>query len=170
MEDIVILSGTNLGEKTENLSLALRLMIANLGDVVRTSPVYQSTASGFEAPDFLNQLLVFRIDKKWNPYMLLSLLQEIERKMGRKEKTVNKQYHSRIIDLDILYYGEWQLISPTLCIPHPQTMERPFVGQMLAEIMPDFIPPGQTHSIRYLVENRLLNRTETGGEIVRKIQ
>ncbi len=167
MKEVVILAGTNLGAKRENLSRALRMMTEELGEPVRTSPVYQTTAGGFDAPDFFNQLLVFPLNENIDPYTLLSLLQEIERKMGRKEKTVNKQYHSRIIDLDILYYGDWILISPGLRIPHPQILERAFAGQMLADMMPAFVPPGQSHSIRYLVEHRSGNM-ESGGEIVRK--
>ena len=55
--------------------------------------------------------------------------------MGRRHKSVNRQYHDRIIDIDILLYDDWQVDEPDLQIPHPLMFQRDFVMNPLREIL-----------------------------------
>ena len=78
-------------------------------------------------------------NKEWNLHKAIELLdvtQYIERKMGRKEKSVGGAYHDRIIDIDILLYDSLAISSDTLTVPHPLMKERKFVMVPLREILP----------------------------------
>ena len=65
---------------------------------------------------------------------MLQLTQQIERAMGRRRKSVNRQYHDRVIDIDILLYDDLIVDEPDLKIPHPLMHEREFVMKPLEEI------------------------------------
>ena len=69
---------------------------------------------------------------------LLKATQAIEREMGRTEKSVNGTYHDRIIDIDILLYGDLRINYPNLIIPHPLMHERDFVLIPLKEVLPEW--------------------------------
>ena len=66
---------------------------------------------------------------------VLSTTQEIERQMGRTQKSVGGVYHDRIIDIDILLYDNLHMQSEELTLPHPHIGERPFVYEPLNEIL-----------------------------------
>ena len=63
--------------------------------------------------------------------------------MGRQHKTTNGHYTDRIIDIDILLYGNFTIDTPDLKIPHPLILKRPFVYEPLQEIAPDIITAGK---------------------------
>lgn len=69
------------------------------------------------------------------PRQLLEATQKVEQEMGRKLKSVNGEYHDRIIDIDILLYDDLHIDQPDLKIPHPLMEERDFVMVPLREIM-----------------------------------
>ena len=69
------------------------------------------------------------------PRQLLEATQKVEQEMGRKLKSVNGEYHDRIIDIDILLYDDLRIDQPDLKIPHPLMEERDFVMVPLREIM-----------------------------------
>lgn len=69
------------------------------------------------------------------PHAVLEATQAIECEMGRKVKSVNGQYHDRIIDIDILLYDDIKIDEPDLKIPHPLMHERDFVMKPLREIL-----------------------------------
>ena len=72
------------------------------------------------------------------PRQLLDVLQGIEKQMGRTLKSVNGEYHDRIIDIDILLYDDLKIDEPDLKIPHPLMEEREFVMVPLREILCDY--------------------------------
>ncbi|MFW6201224.1 MAG: 2-amino-4-hydroxy-6-hydroxymethyldihydropteridine diphosphokinase [Gemmatimonadota bacterium] len=124
--------GTNRGERGENLRRAL----ARLRRVVAIdalSSVYRSEPVGHRRQaDFWN--MVVRADTDLDPEPLLERLKGIERAMGRRATFPNAP---RVIDLDILLYGDGVVRTPTLEVPHPRMLERGFVLRPLAELDPD---------------------------------
>ncbi len=127
--------GTNLGDKSMNINRCLHLLGEKAGTVVRCSHNMESPAWGFRSRNtFLN--MVVCIDTTLSPYQLLSTTQQIEKEMGRTDKTANGVYHDRLIDIDILLYEDYHISSPELTIPHPFISQRAFVYIPLKEILP----------------------------------
>ena len=133
--DLVLLLGTNLGDRGENIRHALEALDkAFSGRRVKLSDIIETEACGFDGPPFLNAVVVYRSARK--PENILKVCKRIERSMGRKDAPEyapdgSRIYHDRIIDIDILFYGEHSLSTPDLTIPHPQVYSRPFVGKLL---------------------------------------
>jgi 2-amino-4-hydroxy-6-hydroxymethyldihydropteridine diphosphokinase len=125
--------GTNLGNRKENIKLAVKKVYA-LKDtrVLKESKVMESLPVGGPAGQrrYLNAAL--KIDTQLPALALLRQLKEIESQMGRK-KTM--RFGPRIIDLDILLYADKVIKSKKLTIPHPRMFERDFVVKPLKEIL-----------------------------------
>lgn len=141
MVKVYIGLGTNLGDREENLAQA-RDLIAAIPDsrILGMSSIYQTEPWGkTDQPDFLNQVLVFETDLL--PTDLLHALQDVEISMGRVR---NEKWGPRIIDLDILLYGDQIINESYLTIPHPFLTERSFVIIPLLEIDPALkLPDGR---------------------------
>ena len=136
--ELYLLLGTNLGDREANIKRALELLDdAFCGRRLRVSPVIETAACGFDGPAFLNAVVVYRSGR--NPLTVLKICKRIERSMGRTDPPEydaggGRIYHDRIIDIDILLYGDITLDSPVLTIPHPQTKSRPFVKDLLSMV------------------------------------
>lgn len=131
--------GTNLGDKEQNLLDAISRIGETVGTVVRQSSFLATEPWGFESANgFLNAAIC--VQTSLSPRKLLAATQQIEREMGRTEKSVNAIYHDRIIDIDILLYDDLHIMTSTLTIPHPLMSQRDFVMIPLKEILAD---PGQ---------------------------
>ena len=132
--------GTNLGDREANLQEALRLLNERVGEQLVCSSMYRSAPLGFESDnEFANIVVAYQTS--YSPEDLLRITQEIEREMGRTQKSVNGVYHDRIIDIDLLKAfetvgllgerlearGEILRNSSTLTLPHPRMHERDFV-------------------------------------------
>lgn len=121
--------GTNLGDRRANLVAALAAL-AQLGVIEAVSNVYESEPVGYtEQPWFWN--LVARLRTPLPPRELRSELAAAEHRLGKKTSFRNGP---RVIDLDVLLYGDEQIAEPDLEIPHPRMMERAFVLRPLAEL------------------------------------
>jgi 2-amino-4-hydroxy-6-hydroxymethyldihydropteridine diphosphokinase len=128
--------GSNLGDRLANLQQALRCLPPAV-EVEARSSVYETPPWGYlEQPPFYNQ--VVRAATDLSPKDLLVYLKQIERGMGRIETIRNGP---RLIDIDILFYDDLEIDSPTLGIPHPRMEGRAFVWVPLAEIAPTLIHP-----------------------------
>ena len=139
--------GTNLGDKEHNLVSAITEIGRRIGPVRAQSAFLATEPWGFESENtFLNAAI--RVETELSPHALLKVTQQIERDMGRTQKstvncqlsTVNCQlstvnYHDRIIDIDILLYDDLHINTPKLTIPHPLMYERDFVLIPLKEIL-----------------------------------
>jgi 2-amino-4-hydroxy-6-hydroxymethyldihydropteridine diphosphokinase len=138
-EKLLVLSlGSNLGDRAVNLREALSLIEESIGQIASISSVYETAPWGYESENgFLNQCLAVWSEK--NPGYLLEQIKAIEANLGRKRGTAG--YADRIIDIDILFYGDTVLSRPDLRIPHEKIQERRFSLVPLAEILPDFIHP-----------------------------
>lgn len=126
--------GTNLGDKRKNITEAIKNIGELVGDVVRQSALYETEPWGFRSDNrFVNAAVC--VDTQLSPRRLLEVTQRIEMEMGRTLKSAGGEYHDRIIDIDILLYGDLHIDEPDLKIPHPLMHERDFVMTPLNEIM-----------------------------------
>lgn len=126
--------GTNIGEKQTNMQKALAEIKRQIGEITSLSSFYETEPVGFESENaFLNA--VCRVETILSPYEILAVTQRIERALGRTRKSINGQYHDRIIDIDILLYDNIRIDTPELTIPHPLMETRDFVMIPLKEIL-----------------------------------
>ena len=135
---LYVLLGGNLGDKRKIFSEALINLQNLVGDITAQSAVYETEPWGFESTDlFWNQVL--EIATSLTPEEVLQKTQQTELELGRIRKS--SQYDSRIIDIDILFYGEEIIELPDLIVPHPRIQERKFALIPLNEIAPDLKHP-----------------------------
>jgi 2-amino-4-hydroxy-6-hydroxymethyldihydropteridine diphosphokinase len=128
--------GSNLGDRQANLRGAVEAL-ANFMAVEAISPLYQTAPWGMEAqPDFLNLCLVAATSLE--PISLLTAVKKIETQLGRQPAA---RWGPRLIDIDILFYGDLVLSREGLTIPHPQLHQRAFVLAPLADLTPDLRHP-----------------------------
>lgn len=143
--------GTNLGNKRENLTRAIESLSLALGKCVAVSRFIGTAPWGFESDNsFLNCAVAFDTDIA--PLELLDITESIERKLGRTQKSHDGHYSDRIIDIDILLYGDDIIESDRLTIPHPLMHKRDFVLEPLAGIAPETQHPVLHKSIEQLLE------------------
>lgn len=127
--------GSNLGNRQDNLDQALKLLGQRM-QIGKISAIYDTAPIGnVNQPHFLN--LACEVRTRLTPEGLLALAKGIEGKMGRR----GKSGEPRVIDVDILLYGDQVVKLPELEIPHPKMGERQFVMVPLAEIAPDAVHP-----------------------------
>ena len=127
---LFIATGTNLGERTENLKEA-KVKLQKYFQLIAESRIYESPAVDYEnQPDFYNQVLEFQLPNE-NPEEIMQLLLEIEKEMGRNRHIPKGP---RLIDLDILFWDLDELKSSTLEVPHPRLFKRSFVVLPLSEL------------------------------------
>lgn len=136
MHTVYLSLGTNLGDKEANINRAIEKINDSVGTVLRTSSFIKTEPWGFDSSNtFLNAALC--VETNLSPGQLLNATQLIEREMGRTHKSVNRVYHDRLIDIDILLYDDISISTPALTIPHPLMQERDFVMIPLREIIED---------------------------------
>ena len=126
--------GSNLGDKEGNIREAISRIGELIGEVDRQSTLLATESWGFESDNtFVNAAI--RCTTSLSPFEILNITQNIERAMGRTLKSVDGQYHDRIIDIDILIYDDLHITTPQLTLPHPLMKERDFVMIPLKEIL-----------------------------------
>jgi len=125
--------GSNLGNRRKNIKLAVKLIMA-LQDtkIIKASKLFASSPCGGPAGqlDYLNAAL--KISTNFSPLSLLKKLKKIESDLGRISTV---RFGPRIIDLDILFYGERMVRHKVLTIPHPRMFKRDFVLKPLIEVL-----------------------------------
>lgn len=134
MYHVYLSLGTNLGNRKRNIREAIEKIDEQIGVVKRQSTLYETKPWGYSSPnDFINAcVLVFT---PMAPRQVLEVTQRIEREMGRTLKSVDGEYHDRIIDIDILMIDDLVIDEPDLHVPHPLMEERDFVMKPLKEIL-----------------------------------
>jgi 2-amino-4-hydroxy-6-hydroxymethyldihydropteridine diphosphokinase len=146
MSKIYLGLGTNLGGTESNLEQALQLLSENI-TILKKSSRYETEPVGFkDQPWFLN--MVVEAETGLPPEDLLCFTQGIEKQMKRVKTIVNGP---RIIDIDILLYGDESVETENLVIPHPRMTQRAFVMVPLYEISPELIISGK--SIKDIMAN-----------------
>ena len=138
--------GTNLGDREQNLREALAVLSQKMV-ILKESSVYQTAPWGYlDQPAFLNQVIKAQTDL--SSLNLLGFLKETEKLLGRQ---ANFRYGPRLIDLDILFYGNRIIQTPRLQVPHPRLTQRAFVLIPLAEIAPELVHPQNKQTITQLL-------------------
>lgn len=126
--------GANLGDRKSNIKLAIKQISELIGPVVRQSALIETAPWGFNSANaFINAAVCS--ETSLSPREVLQATQDIERALGRTTKSIDGQYHDRLIDIDILLYDDLHVNEPDLVIPHPHMNERQFVMQPLSEII-----------------------------------
>ncbi|MFZ4543243.1 MAG: 2-amino-4-hydroxy-6-hydroxymethyldihydropteridine diphosphokinase [Saprospiraceae bacterium] len=137
VELIYLLLGSNVGNKIDNLKRAKLLIGERIGKIQRSSGFYETQAWGkTDQEDFVNQALEVR--SYHSPEQTLRTVLEIEKEMGRTRSIPNEP---RIIDIDILFYGNRVIKSRDLQVPHPRFHLRNFAMVPMMEVNGDFIHP-----------------------------
>ena len=126
--------GSNLGNKRENIRLAIEKIGKLVGEVVRQSAFYETEPWGFQSENMFVNAAV-KVKTTLTPMQLLRTTQRIERELGRTSKSKDGIYHDRPIDIDLLLYDDLHISTPTLTLPHPRMYERDFVMIPLREIL-----------------------------------
>ena len=148
MIKLYLLLGGNLGNKQQVFAEARTRLEKHVGPISVHSAIYETEPWGFESEDlFWNQAL--ELKTTLSPEEVLKQTQLIELELGRIRK--EKQYDSRIIDIDILFFGDQIIKTANLTVPHPRIQERKFALVPLCEIAADFIHPLFQKSIRELL-------------------
>ena len=155
-----MLFGSNMGDKNQLFADACLLINNRCGVITAVSSSYESEPWGFEASEwFLNRLIV--VDTDLNPEAMLRELLAIEAELGRVRHPEKEGYTSRTADLDILYYGQRVIVTPTLTVPHPRLHLRRFALMPLCEVAPELL-----HPVFQVTQRELLHRC-TDQSIVR---
>jgi len=137
MEELYLALGSNLGDREQNIATAISKLNEVFGAALVQSSVVRTQACGFDGPDFYNTVAKFLCRKE--PIEVLQLCKSIEREMGREDEIEfnnegERVYHNRIIDIDILKYGQYESKTDILTLPHPQIKTRPYILPLLMEI------------------------------------
>ena len=138
--------GSNLGNSQQNIIDAIQKINLEIGHLIAQSSIIASEPWGFERKNIFANAVI-SIQTSLDPYSLLHATQNIEKEMGRTEKS-ESGYADRIIDIDILLYDQQIIHQPTLYIPHPHITKRTFVYAPLLEIAPNIQLPGHDKMLK----------------------
>jgi 2-amino-4-hydroxy-6-hydroxymethyldihydropteridine diphosphokinase len=144
MRELIYLSlGSNLGNRVHHLKAAIRHVEEQVGSIMKESAYYESESWGFSSKNrFCNCCI--SVYTELEPMELLDRILDIEMDMGRDRKSASnsgEKYADRIIDIDILFYGDLSMKHPRLVLPHPSLADRRFVLVPLNEIAPQLRHP-----------------------------
>ncbi|CAN5866543.1 2-amino-4-hydroxy-6-hydroxymethyldihydropteridinediphosphokinase [soil metagenome] len=140
--------GSNLGDRAGNLLLAVRGLLEASMHVHRLSAIYETEPVGVaHADDYLNMVAEIQV-LNITPAQMLARMIRIEYLLGRRNKFENAP---RTVDLDLLFYGDNQINTPFLTLPHPRLHKRKFVLVPMAELTPHFVHPVFNKTIQELL-------------------
>ena len=140
METCHVLFGSNMGDKEKIFAEACRYINNRCGSISDVSSSFESEPWGFEADEwFLNRLIV--VETELEPEAMLRELLAIEAELGRVRHPEAIGYASRTADLDILYFGQRVIVTPSLTVPHPRLHLRRFALLPLCDVAPKLVHP-----------------------------
>lgn len=140
--------GSNKGDRKEVIDQALEA-IEDKMEIILKGAIYLTEAWGkLDQQDFYNQLIIVKTN--YNPYRLLNFLKEIEKSLGRKKV---EKWGPRIIDIDIVFYGQKIIYSPSLKIPHEFMHKRRFILEPLDDLKIEWFHPIIGQDIEGLLKN-----------------
>lgn len=156
---ILVALGANLGDPHSQLrdarvELEARFsssdLSSDLSSAMRASSIWCSRPLDCppDSPDFLNAVLAFPIAVAASAEVMLSMLQQFEQAFGRKGNLGRNE--PRTLDLDLLLFGDLMQSDPACMLPHPRALQRRFVLEPAAEVLPELIWPGTSSSVAAL--------------------
>jgi 2-amino-4-hydroxy-6-hydroxymethyldihydropteridine diphosphokinase len=158
MGEVFLGLGSNVGDREGNVRKALQILKKKMR-VLKVSSMYETEPMYVEDQKwFVN--CVAKLETDLRPRELLDYVKDTERTLGR-QRTI--KYGPRVIDLDILFYGNEVVRESDLHIPHPKIRERSFVLIPLVEIEPDFI-----HPIQHMTVLKLLSDLNSNKSVIKK--
>ena len=147
--------GSNMGDKEDVINQAIK-RIQKFCEVTKLSSLYVTEPVGYKNQEwFLN--CVVEVKTKLDPIKLLTVCTEVEQQLGRKTSVKNGP---RIIDIDILFYGDKVTKRDDLVIPHPRLHERLFVLQPMMDVNPGFVHPVLKKTIKELYDQVRIKNVE----------
>ena len=150
MQTVILLLGSNLGDRDKNLDITMSKLENKIGKILRQSSVYESEPWGMMSDvHFYNQCI--SLSTSLEPFAVLDCIHAIEQEMGRNRG--RGVYRDRIIDIDILFFGDLELNKRDLTIPHPRIRERRFALVPLLEIYPDILFPSTQEKIQTILDS-----------------
>ncbi len=153
--------GSNVGERAQNLERAVEALQQEQIQLIARSSVYETEPQEVaEQAWFLN--MVVECETRYFPLQLLSTLQKIEKELGRVRSGAVRR-GPRVIDIDILLFGNTVMNTPRLTIPHPRILVRRFVLAPLLEIAPELKHPETKEGLSSYL-------SKVAGQRMRKIQ
>jgi len=148
-QEIYVGLGSNLGDRLANIRKAIELMKEAGIEIIDEASIYETEPLGYKEQGwFLNSVVKARTEL--SPLRLWKRLERIEKSMGREREV---KWGPRIIDLDILFYGDKILNGRELRIPHPELHKRKFVLIPLEEIAPKLVHPVLKKTISELLRD-----------------
>lgn len=149
MEDVYLLLGSNLGDRKQYISEAVRRIAEQIGNVLNQSSLYETASWGrTDQPDFINQAI--RVQTSLSAVQVLNRALAIEAELGRERA---EKWGARVIDIDLLFFGDSVIRKPELTIPHPHLHERAFVLIPMSEIAGQLMHPILNQTIIELCNN-----------------
>ena len=149
MQLIYLSLGSNLGRREQNLERALVLIKERVGQPESLSRIYESEPWGYSSSsNFYNCCI--SLHSGLAPQPLMEDLLQIEHEMGRRRG--GRGYTDRVIDIDLLLYGNSCINTPGLTVPHPSMADRKFVLAPLAEIAAGVVHPVSGKAIQSMLE------------------
>jgi 2-amino-4-hydroxy-6-hydroxymethyldihydropteridine diphosphokinase len=158
----IISLGSNLSDSRLIIAEAMTRLQALSTSPLLKSSLWQTTPVDCPpgSPLFINAAVALTPLAEETPETFLDKLQALEKEFGRRPKRVTNE--PRLLDLDLIAFGQETRDTEKLTLPHPRAQERKFVLQPAAEVTPDFVLPGQTKSIK-----ELLGELKSNEQLVR---
>jgi 2-amino-4-hydroxy-6-hydroxymethyldihydropteridine diphosphokinase len=155
---VVVALGSNLLDPLVQILAAIDRLRSQFNTSFRASSVYRTAPISMQdaSEDFANAVVIFNTNRAAPE--LLATLQAMEADAGRPGQ--HGRNEARVLDLDIIAYGDFMLDSDELQIPHPRAHQRQFVMVPLAEICPDFRFVGRDQSLQELMAQASATRVE----------
>lgn len=142
-ERLAVALGSNVGDRLATLREACRRLGEDLLENAACSSIYETAPWGVEdQPAFLNAVVVG--DSDWKPPAVVNFLKSLERELGREP---GPRFGPRVIDLDLVAWGNHRWEGDGVKVPHPRWADRDFVIVPLKEVWPDWVPPGETSPV-----------------------
>lgn len=145
---LVLLLGTNLGNRIAYLEQAIIQLQKVFGNIIIKSSIYETAAWGkINQPNFLNQVVIHNTN--FSAHQCIQKILAIEKELGRERI---EKMGPRTIDIDILFYDNEIIKTKNLTIPHPHLQNRKFVLVPLNEIIPNYMHPILSKSVKVLLQ------------------
>ncbi len=148
MNRVFLSLGSNRGNRQEYLQTAVSALEKKAGKVLKASHIYETEPWKMnDGTNFLNQVIL--LETSLDTQQIMDLIIETETSLGRIRSTSG--YEPRTMDIDILFFNEKAITSPSVTVPHPLISERRFILEPLCELAPNYIHPLLKKSLKQLL-------------------